>query len=887
MLRLTLAQMRRSIGRLTAAGIAIVISTAFVAATLIAGAVITRTSYDAVAASYADADLVVTARGFGPDGLTDADLGALRATSGVGAVDGRLLLSTEVVACPKRAYPTVTAVASDPRLEVQTRVSGSFPTGPGDVAVPGPLAERLGVGLGDTLTASRSIWTPTVPAADDASTTDPTAADAGTWVESAEQLTVVGLLDDPAGAYAQSGGAVVIEAATAARWAADDTSGEPATYGSAVVALVDGVDVEAARSALEAAAPSGATIRTKDEQAASITAELTGGADVFTPIVLGFAAIALLVAALVIANTFQVLIAQRTRTLALLRCVGAGKRQLRQSVLIEAGLLGAAASALGLAVGVGLAQLTLSVLGSTSPGVPLPATVSMTPAVVLAPLVAGTLVTVLAALAPARAATRVAPLAALRPAGAPAVNQRRNRPRLVAASVLTIGGGALLVLAVISTRSIDTVIALGLGVLGGALSFLGVLVGSVFWVPRVVGAAGRLFAGTGTPATLAAANTVRNPRRTAATSTALLIGVTLVTMMSTGAASARSTLNNALDDQYPVDVMIGRDVAASTPDDAEGSLVTPTLVGTVAAVPGVGEVVALRHLGVRLGARGGDDDQAVYVGAVVLTADDAATVLRVPSMVAGLRDEAVIVAAGTATDLGIVDGDVVTVADTAVGADGLEVVVGSPIELNARVTDLPGGVAITPAALARMAVELPTNLAWVRLTDVSEAGSVVPDIEDALSETAVQISGAGVERAQYQRIIDTLLAVVVGLLAAAVVIALIGVANTLSLSVIERRRESATLRALGLTRRQLRGTLAIEGMLIAGVGAVLGAALGTLYGWAGAATVLGVIGDVRLQVPWRDLALVVLVALAAGLLASVVPGRSAARTSPVAALGVE
>ena len=111
--------------------------------------------------------------------------------------------------------------------------------------------------------------------------------------------------------------------------------------------------------------------------------------------------------------------------------------------------------------------------------------------------------------------------------------------------------------------------------------------------------------------------------------------------------------------------------------------------------------------------------------------------------------------------------------------------------------------------------------------------------------------------------------------------------NTLSLSVIERRRESATLRALGLTRRQLRGSLAIEGMLIAGVGAVLGAVLGTLYGWAGAATVLGVIGDVQLQVPWRDLALVVLVALASGLLSSVIPGRTAARTSPVAALGVE
>ena len=146
---------------------------------------------------------------------------------------------------------------------------------------------------------------------------------------------------------------------------------------------------------------------------------------------------------------------------------------------------------------------------------------------------------------------------------------------------------------------------------------------------------------------------------------------------------------------------------------------------------------------------------------------------------------------------------------------------------------------------------------------------------------------AGAERASYERVIDTLLAIVVGLLGVAVVIALIGVANTLSLSVLERRRESATLRAIGLSRRQLRLMLAVEGMLIAGVGAVLGAALGLLYGWAGAVITFGQIGDVVLVIPWRDLALLFVVALGAGLLASVLPGRAAARTSPVAALAVD
>ena len=125
------------------------------------------------------------------------------------------------------------------------------------------------------------------------------------------------------------------------------------------------------------------------------------------------------------------------------------------------------------------------------------------------------------------------------------------------------------------------------------------------------------------------------------------------------------------------------------------------------------------------------------------------------------------------------------------------------------------------------------------------------------------------------------------LLAVAVVIALVGVANTWSLSVLERRRESATLRAIGLSRRQLRWMLAIEGMLIASVGAVLGAGFGLLYGWSGASVLLSALGPVTLAVPWRDLGLVMAVALAAGLLASVLPGRAAARTSPVAALTVD
>jgi putative ABC transport system permease protein len=515
-------------------------------------------------------------------------------------------------------------------------------------------------------------------------------------------------------------------------------------------------------------------------------------------------------------------------------------------------------------------------------------------------------VTVLASLAPARAATRVAPLAALRPADAPAVTHRGSRPRLVLAVVLTVVGAALLLLGAVLGRAVDPVAALGVGVLGGALSFVGILVGTVFWVPRVVGLCGRLLAPAGTSARLAAANSVRNPRRTAATSTALLIGVTLVAMMSTGAASARVTLGGELDEQFPVDVQIGADPGSGGAGSASGQPVTPALVRTVEDVAGVERVVTVPTVSVTVtvgtgaaaggaaggaaegaaGAEAGSDPVTGSATAWVLEPSVATGLVRSPSVVDGLADATAVVGDSLAEALGLADGDTLTLAATS--ADGTPV--GEPVARTVVVTDFPGGIVVTPATLAGMAPDgaagVTAEEAWVRLTPGADPTATVPAIQDALSETPVQVAGAAVERAMFESIIDTLLAVVVGLLAVAVVIALIGVANTLSLSVIERRRESATLRVIGLSRRRLRATLAIEGVLIAGVGGALGVGLGVLYGWAGAATVLGVVGDVRLDVPWTDLAIVLAVSLAAGLLASVLPGRSAARTSPVAALAV-
>jgi putative ABC transport system permease protein len=239
-----------------------------------------------------------------------------------------------------------------------------------------------------------------------------------------------------------------------------------------------------------------------------------------------------------------------------------------------------------------------------------------------------------------------------------------------------------------------------------------------------------------------------------------------------------------------------------------------------------------------------------------------------------------------ARSLGVADGDPipVTLADTRTGTtlDG-----SASVTLTAAVARLSGWTpVVTDTTLSDLGTAGTTSTVWLRVADVNDTGAVVQEVQDATADQGLQIMGAAVERAMYQRAIDTVLAVVIGLLAVAVVIALVGVTNTLSLSVIERRRESATLRALGLTRRRLRASMAVEGVLIAGTGAVVGVLLGLLYGWAGSTAVLGQIGPVELRVPWTDLGAVLLVAVVAGVVASVLPGRSAARTPPVAALAV-
>lgn len=861
MLLIIWRQARGNAGRLVAAGTAVVLGTAFLAAALLGGGVLHRTLAAAVSAGFAGADIIVTGTGPGDGLLDDTTLARLRALPSVAGADAT---STSRVGLAGPTGSELVAMGNAPgTAQLQRRLSdGVWPAEPGQVVLQHALAQRLGVGVGDPLEVSPS------PAR-------------GGPVRPASSVRVVGLLPGDVSPLTSLPPALAYPTDLMS-WALTS----PPVYDTLLAVCRPGTSAERCSvEVAEALSGRGLQVQTADQATAAAVAEASGDTQVISGFVSAFAVLALFVAGLVITNTLAVLVSQRTRQLALLRCVGATRRQVHRSVLLEAAVLGLVAATVGTALGAGLAAVATAVISATRPTVGIPGTVEITLVSVLAPLALGTAVTVLAALVPARGATRVEPLAALRPAGSPDLTTPGSRWRLALCLVLAGGGGALLTLGVLLSRSGDTEVGLLLGLPGGALSFVGILVGAVFWLPRFVWFLGQLASATGSAVgRLTTANALRNPRRTATTGAALLIGVTLVSLMLVGAATTRATLNSALNTQFPVDLSIGPPIAAATQDqtaspaaESQPAPLPPQLVSAVSAVPGVTEVAGLRSVSAQVSTTGG----RFVVTVVGLDPNRATSVVAEPGQLAPLAPGAAVVPAQLGDQLGLTTGSSLTL--TAAGTSRTVRIAVTGLRLNA--------VVLSDADLSMLAPAAPLTRVWARLTPGADADVVVSDVRQAVAvaagpSTAPPVEGGAVERAGYLSVVDTLLLIVTGLLAVAVLVAVVGVGNTLSLSVLERTRESALLRALGLTRGQLRGMLFLEGLLLAAASALVGTVLGSVYGWAGASVLLGTLAGqpVTLDVPVGQLIAVVAATMLAGALATVHPGRRAAGVTPVEGL---
>lgn len=804
-----LASLRTHTRRYVAAALAVTIGVAFIVVTAALSSAARDGLVAGVAAPYAGSDVVASGiEGQGADAL-------VRAAARFGAEASVLGWAYEQVARDGIVLERSTDIApitTSAALRWPVLEAGAFPTGAGEAAVDVNAAKQADLVLGDRLqigTGARQV-----------------------------DVRVVGLVDSPSS---------LVSASLFLTW--------PDLAGFADRMYVDSVawagtgsvgDQKAAIKGVFA----GATVQPTDSFVEAKQTEVSNGVDVLATVLLLFAAIALFVSVLVIANTFSILFAQRQRDFALLRCVGATRRQVLRSVRLEAVVLGLASSLLGLVIGTGAGIGVVVLVDEIVPSADL-GEASVSPTWYAAGLTVGLLVTLVASWLPTRRAVSVNPLAALRPETGLDIRTPTGRWR-IALGVAAVVAGVVLLGVSMATQTAVVMVA------GGAATFGGVLLLGPVLVPALIRAAGTLVGrALGRPGRLATGNAVRNPRRTAATAASLLVGVTLTTAVLTGMASARVAVDDEMDLQHPLDLTL-TSTGETLPDDLLSRVTANDAVASAVALPGTtGTVAGVGQIEL-LGAIDTDDVPRAQAGVL----DPGAGEVYVPWELLG----------------------------EAVAGDRVAVTVGDRTQRLRIVGGEGWGTAavVTPGTLDRLTDATSTKAVWIRAAGGADPEDLAGDVEALGTPYDAAVENGLANRAYVDLQLDVLTGAVVELLGIAVVIALIGIGNTLGLSVLERAREHALLRALGLTRAQLRMTLGIEAVLLSVVATLLGTTLGVAFAWVGVQTMVrSVIEEAPTILPVGQLGLVVLVAGAAGLLSCLLPARRAARIPPAAGLALD
>ncbi|WP_433424730.1 ABC transporter permease [Microtetraspora malaysiensis] len=596
--------------------------------------------------------------------------------------------------------------------------------------------------------------------------------------------------------------------------------------------------------------PEGAKAQSPEGFAAERLTNVQNRVDSLSVMLLLFAGIALFVSVLVIANTFSILFAQRLRDFALLRCIGATRRQVVRSIRREAAAVGVLASLTGTLVGAGLGYGLIALINALAPTAPMGAA-ELPTLWLLGGFAAGLVVTMVASWLPTRRVVRVHPLAALRPDAAVDVHTATGLVRLALAAILLVAGPALLGVAMVQDST-------AFMVAGGGSVFAGVLLFGPVLVPRLVRITGALLGPAGR---LATKNAVRNPRQTATTTASLLVGVTLTTAVLTGMATWRSALDEQIGRDHPIDV------ALTSPEGP----VTTELLNRVRRTPGVEQAISVDGAVARVA---GLDKPIPVVTAPAAehVARDGGTFARVEPGKIGIDSEVF------GKDLSLRPGDRVTVRVGDRRAQ-LQVAVGTGWG--------PVGV-VAPETLATLTDAPEPHAIWIRASSGADPARLGGDLDELADPVGATIENGLRTWESLDQQLEIYTWSALGLLGIAVVIALIGIANTLGLSVLERAREHAMLRALGLTRRQLRWMLATEAVLLSVVATLLGTVIGVGFAWVGYETlVTRALSDATMHVPWLSLGVVVLIAALAGLLAAVLPARRAARVTPAAGLSLD
>lgn len=648
-------------------------------------------------------------------------------------------------------------------------------------------------------------------------------------------------------------------------------SGAEGKIDNVLAAGADGLSQEELVERIAPVLPDGAEVLTGEAAAAQQADSVQEGFAFFRQILTIFGAIALLVGTFIISNTFSILVAQRTRQLALLRAVGASRRQVLGSVLLEAAAVGLVAAVVGLVGGVLLAVGVTALLEAI--GVDLPSGgLVVSPATVLTALVVGLVVTVVAAVVPAVRATRVPPIAALRDV---AVDRSgASRLRTVAGVVVLVLAALLLSRAWTANGDTDAIPAVGLGALAAVVG--AIVIGPVLASPSVRALGSVLPRFKGITGRLATENAARSPKRTAATASALLIGVALVGFITVFAASARSSVESEVERGVTADLIVQAEAGFAGP-----SGFPTTVAEAVARIDGVETVSAIGFGEAEITYPDGGTART-FLGAV-----DPATVTATltPRMAQGavtdLTDDGVLVDAQIAEKNDLELGDPITI--VVPGGEALEVTVQGISDDRT----ILGFWTITSAAYASVVPQQLDAQVFATLDDGADLATVQAAVEEAVAELpAIEVLDRDGFVGDLAAQITGVLNVIYGLLALSVVIALIGIANTLSLSVHERTRELGLLRAVGMTRGQLRSAVRWEAVLISVLGTVVGLLVGLVVSRALVQSLEG-FGLTTFSAPLATLAVVVVLAAILGVLAARRPAKRAARLDVLEAIAAD
>ncbi|QDQ11991.1 ABC transporter permease [Streptomyces spectabilis] len=848
-------------GRMALSAVAVILSVAFVCGTLVFSDTMSTTFDKLFAATSSDVTLTPKdapdagdegPRTGKPETLPAATVAQVKKADGVKSVEGAISSDSVTVVNsknkdigPSSGAPTLAGNWTKNDLRSMEITSGHAPRGPTEVMLDADTADKKDLKIGDELRtiAATGSFTAKITGIATFKVTNPGAT------------------------------IVYFDTATAQR----ELLGATGRFTHLSVTAASGVSDERLKANVAKTLGAGAAdykIKTQKESADDNRKSVSGFLDVMKYAMLGFAGIAFLVGIFLIINTFSMLVAQRTREIGLMRAIGSSRKQVNRSVLVEALLLGVVGSVLGIGAGIGLAVGLMKLMSGI--GMELSTqdlTISATTPVV--GLLLGIIVTVLAAYLPARRAGKVSPMAALRDAGTPA-DGKSGAVRATLGLVLTGAGVFGLYAAAAADKAKEGSLFLGLGVVLTLIGF--VVIGPVLaaFVVRAISAVLlRMFGPVGR---MAERNALRNPRRTGATGAALMIGLALVACLSVVGTSMVASATDELDKS------VGADFIIQTKNDG-GKPLTSQSVRAVQKAPHTAHVTRVKHVEAKLTTPAGKTENEELVATNPTYAKDLRRDVISGNLDAAYRKDAMAVGDEFARRNHLKVGDKLSVAFDQGRTAKLTIVAvmsdDTAFDKGAMYTN------ITTAARYLPVDRMPLDTMLLVSAKDKQQDAAYKALKAAVAkDPSVKVMDQTDFKETLKKQVGQLLNVVYGLLGLAIIVAILGVVNTLALSVVERTREIGLMRAIGLSRRQLRRMIRMESVVIALFGALLGLGLGMGWG-ATAQKLLALEGLKVLEIPWPTIITVFVGSAFVGLFAALVPAFRAGRMNVLNAIASE